>query len=193
MEYCLQWSTHWAWPAYTQTHMNVNICTYLAWKFPFNGRKSMGGTNVNATQTVTAILGSGAFLLDFLIRTGAIVIARLVRITVIHQAAISAVIRWGVNLIAQIIEKRNFGRLQLLCTSSTSGTSYWDLDVAVGRLQTAWPWRAQVLIVLWYGLLNGRMCVRMCCPVAEIRCALPHAGHARRHLCVRHADGGRHT
>lgn len=69
------------------------------------------------------------------------------------------------------------------------GACHGDFDIAIVRRGG----RLQLLIVLRYGLLYGRMRVCVCRPIAEIRCALTHAGHARRHLGVRHADGGRHT
>lgn len=50
-----------------------------------------------------------------------------------------------------------------------------------------------VLNLLWNWLLDGRMRVDMRCSIAQIRCPLSHAGHARRHLGVRHAQSGRHT
>lgn len=37
------------------------------------------------------------------------------------------------------------------------------------------------------------MRMHVCGPVAEVRRTLAHAGHARRHLGMRHAKRGRHT
>lgn len=172
------------------------ICTYLlAWKLPFDGRQSMLGTYVNATRAVTAFLSCGALLLRFNwpIATGAaIVVAGLICITVVHQTAFGAIIRRGVDLIAEIVQQRDLGchALDVLVgTRCGRSACHRDFDIAIVRRGR----RLQVLIMLRHGLLQGRMRMYMCGPIAEIRCALTHAGYARRHLSVRHADGGRHT
>lgn len=153
----------------------------------------MGGANVNPIRTVAAVFGASAFrfrLLVILIGTVAIVVvvSSLIGIAVIlHQTTFAAIICGRVHLIAEIIEQRYLRCLQLIIACDG------DFDVAIGCSAQRRCGRQVHADVMWYGLLDGRMRVHVCGPVAQVRRTLAHAGHARRHLGVRHAQRGRHT
>lgn len=159
----------------------------------------MGGANVNPIRTVAAVFGASAFRFrPFVILIGTVaivvVVASLIGIAVIlHQTTFAAIICGRVHLIAEIIEQRYLRCLQLIIADDSSSACHGDFDVAIGSSAQRRCGRQVHSNVMWYGLLDGRMRVHVCGPVAEVRRTLAHAGHARRHLGVRHAQRGRHT
>jgi len=113
----------------------------------------------------------------------------LVGIAVLHQAAVPALVRRGVDLVAEIVQQRHLGSPKLIRTSHRdSGGGHRNLDVAI---------RGGVAGVgVRDGLLNGGHLGgthSVSGPETQIGGSLTHAGHSGWHLCVRHTQCGRYT
>lgn len=168
----------------------------------------MPGTNVDPSETIAAIPAHTAALAVLLILT--IVIQKaiiqpngfrsvllstrtivdggsLVGIAVVHQTTVPAVIRRGVDIVAEIVQQRHLGSPKLIRTSHRkTGGGNRNLDVAIRGGVAGMGVRN--------GLLDsghlGRRPVSG--PKTQIWRPLTHAGDSGWHLGVRHAQRGRH-